>query len=75
MPILEDKDEALATRQSLSNLIASLLNRYKNNPKSNIKDILMLIAALNVLNGNTNNPEFAVATARRLISGSGTGKM
>lgn len=65
----QDQDSQDATKKSLTNLIATLLTRYRSQKDSNVKDILMLIAALTMINSPNASPNYTVATARRLISG------
>jgi hypothetical protein len=57
-----------AARLSLLTMIANSLNRYKTSDKGDIRGILMLIAALSLLNAS--NEPMATSTARRLVSSS-----
>lgn len=66
-----DQDNQDATKKSLTNLIASLLTRYRSQKDAPVKEILMLIAALTMLNSSNASSAYTVATARRLISGAG----
>jgi hypothetical protein len=68
---LPDQDSAEATKKSLTNVIATLLTRYRSQKDAPVKDILMLIAALTMLNSPNASTNYTVATARRLISGTG----
>lgn len=56
-----------ATRKSLVNIIANNLNRYKTSDKGDVKNMLMMIAALSLLNSKDNSG-LALNTARRLAS-------
>jgi len=56
-----------ATKKSLINIIANNLNRYKTSDKGDIKNMLMMIAALSLLNSKDNSG-LALNTARRLAS-------
>ena len=63
----EATDSLESSKDSLITMIASLLNRYKSTDRGDIKSILMLIAALQLLSsGGTSN--MTVSTARRLVS-------
>jgi hypothetical protein len=66
-----DQDTQDATKKSLTNLIASMLIRYRSQKDAPVKEILMLIAALTMLNSPNGSVNYTVATARRLISGTG----
>lgn len=68
---IPDQDNQDATKKSLTNLIATLLTRYRSQKDAPVKEILMLIAALTMLNSPNGSPAYTVATARRLISGAG----
>lgn len=56
-----------ATKKSLINIIANNLNRYKTSDKGDIKNMLMMIAALSLLNSKDNSG-LALNTARKLAS-------
>jgi hypothetical protein len=56
-----------ATKKSLINVIANNLNRYKTSDKGDVKNMLMMIAALSLLNSKDNSG-LALNTARRLAS-------
>lgn len=66
---IEKEDGQEATKKSLTTLIASMLTRYRTQKDPKIKEILMLLAALQVLNQPDADNHYTVATARRLISG------
>lgn len=56
-----------ATKKSLINIIANNLNRYKTSDKGDVKNMLMMIAALSLLNSKDSSG-LALNTARRLAS-------
>ena len=56
-----------ATKKSLINIIANNLNRLKTSDKADVKNMLMMIAALSLLNSKDNSG-LALNTARRLAS-------
>lgn len=56
-----------ASRRSLLTLIASTLNRYRSSNKTDTKSMLMLIAALGLLNAKDDS-NMTIAAARRLIT-------
>lgn len=69
----ENDDEAQsddATRKSLVNIIANNLNRLKTSDKGDVKNMLMMIAALSLLNSKDNSG-LALNTARKLASTTG----
>lgn len=55
------------TRKSLMTTIANTLLRYRSSKKADVKDVLMLIAAIGLLNSNDESG-LALSTARRLVS-------
>lgn len=61
-----DDDDNVNTRKAMTSLITSYLQRFANivDAKSD-RSLLLLIAALNVLNSNTEDT-YAVSTAKRL---------
>lgn len=63
----DDDDSSLETKNALISFITSNLYRYINSDSDNSKPLLMLIAALSVL--NTSNSTTAINTARRLATG------
>lgn len=66
--LIEEKDDSQSTdtRQNTLNFIASNFYRFTNAPdESDSKSLLMLIAALSVLNMGDDNPN-AVQVAKRL---------
>jgi len=65
--IEEDDDTSLETKNALVSFITSNLYRYINSDATDNKPLLMLIAALSVL--NTSNSTTALNTARRLATG------
>jgi hypothetical protein len=63
----QDDTEDLSTKKALVNFIASNLYRFANKPEGeNTKGLLLLIAALGVL--NTSDDPQAINTARRLAT-------
>jgi hypothetical protein len=56
-----------ATRKALVNIIANNLNRLKTSDKGDVKNMLMMIAALSLLNSKDNSG-LALNTARKLAS-------
>jgi hypothetical protein len=69
----QDDTEDLSTKKALVNFIASNLYRFANKPEGeNQKGLLLLIAALGVL--NTSDDPQALNTARRLASGALTAR-
>lgn len=56
-----------ATRKALVNIIANNLNRLKTSDKGDVKNMLMMIAALSLLNSKDNSG-LALSTARKLAS-------
>jgi hypothetical protein len=65
--IEEDDDTNLETKNALISFITSNLYRYINSDATDNKPLLMLIAALSIL--NTSNNTAALNTARRLATG------
>lgn len=66
----EKKENNLdATKDSLLAMIANSLNRYKSSDKGDVRGILMLIAALQMISAGGNS-NLAISTARRLVSSS-----
>lgn len=66
--LIEEKDDATQadTKQNTLNFIASNFYRFVNSPdESDSKSLLMLIAAISVLNMGEDNPN-AVQIAKRL---------
>jgi hypothetical protein len=59
------------TKKSVLNLIATSLNRQASSSDKDTRSILMLIAALGMLNAK-DDTGLSLSTARRLASGSGT---
>jgi hypothetical protein len=59
-----------SVRDTLVILIGNLLNKYKGSKSDNTKEVLMLIAALNLIDiaGESENKQL-LSVARRLISG------
>lgn len=69
----EDTDQDLSSKKALVNFIAANLYRFANKPEAdNIKSLLLLIAALGVLNASDDLQ--AVNVARRLATGALTVK-
>ena len=65
--IEEDDDTNLETKNALISFITSNLYRYINSDATDNKPLLMLIAALSII--NTSNNTAALNTARRLATG------
>lgn len=64
----EDDDSIGTTKKSVTNFVATNLNRFANSQDAaDLRAMLLLIAALNVLNTTEDNPN-AVQTARRLAN-------
>lgn len=66
--LIEDKDDSVQgdTKQATLNFIASNFYRFTNSPdETDSKSLLMLIAALGVLNMGDDNPN-AIQIAKRL---------
>jgi hypothetical protein len=67
----EEKDDESAsdegTRKSLINIIANNLNRLKTSDKADVKNMLMMIAALSLLN-TKDTSGLTLNTARKLAS-------
>ena len=66
-----DQDSQDTAKKTLTSLIATLLTRYRTQKDAPVKEILMLIAALTMLNSTNTSSNYTLATARRLISGPG----
>lgn len=66
-----DQDSQDTAKKTLTSLIATLLTRYRTQKDAPVKEILMLIAALTMLNSTNASSNYTLATARRLISGPG----
>lgn len=65
-----EEDDMESSRKSLLILIANALNKYRSSDKSDIKSMLMLIAALGLLNAKDES-NLSLSAARRLVT---TGK-
>lgn len=63
----EEPQSDEATRKALVNIIANNLNRLKTSDKGDVKNMLMMIAALSLLNSKDNSG-LALNTARKLAS-------
>lgn len=63
-----ETDNKENSKRALVTLIGTLLTKYKSQKDSNVKEILMLIAALNMLNVSDNDT-YSNSVARRLITG------
>lgn len=59
-------DTLMDTRKGVLNFITSNLYRFSNPDEKNNKALLMLVAALNVLNTASPDDTTAISTARRL---------
>ncbi len=67
---MEKENKSDSVRSTLVTLIGNLLARYKTSKKDNTKEILMLVAALSIINAGTEDDnKQSLAVARRLISG------
>lgn len=64
-----DSDDKNPTKDSLISMIANSLNRYKTSDKGDVRGILMLIAALQMLSAGGDS-NLSISTARRLVSSS-----
>lgn len=65
--LVEGQEEPdLSTKKALVNFIASNLYRFANKPEGDSKGLMLLVAALGVL--NTSDDLQAVNTARRLAT-------
>ena len=67
---MEKENKSDSVRSTLVTLIGNLLAKYKTSKKNNTKEILMLVAALSIINAGTEDDnKQSLAVARRLISG------
>lgn len=67
---MEKENKSDSVRSTLVTLIGNLLAKYKTSKKDNTKEILMLVAALSIINaGSEDDNKQSLAVARRLISG------
>jgi hypothetical protein len=67
---MEKENKPDSVRSTLVTLIGNLLAKYKTSKKDNTKEILMLVAALSIINAGTEDDnKQSLAVARRLISG------
>jgi hypothetical protein len=67
---MENENKSDSVRSTLVTLIGNLLAKYKTSKKDNTKEILMLVAALSIINAGTEDDnKQSLAVARRLISG------
>lgn len=66
--VLEAKDEEqdLSTKKALVSFIASNLFRFANKPEGDTKGLMLLVAALGIL--NTSDDPSAINVARRLAT-------
>jgi len=67
----EETSDEDNTKKSVLNLIATSLNRQASSSDKDTRSILMLIAALGMLNAK-DDTGLSLSTARRLASGSTT---
>lgn len=67
--MFEETENSEQTKKTLTTLIASMLARERSKKDSNTKDILMLLAALQILNSTDTNSSYNIGAARRLIQG------
>jgi hypothetical protein len=67
---MEKENKSDSVRSTLVTLIGNLLAKYKTSKKDNTKEILMLVAAVSIINAGTEDDnKQSLAVARRLISG------
>lgn len=64
----DQPDNKENSKRALVTLIGSLLSKYRSQKDSNVKEILMLIAALNMLSVSDDDT-YTNSVARRLITG------
>jgi hypothetical protein len=62
----KEEEQDLTTKKALVNFIASNLFRFANKPEGDTKGLMLLVAALGIL--NTSDDAQAVNTARRLAT-------
>ena len=62
----KEDEQDLSTKKALVNFIASNLFRFANKPEGDTKGLMLLVAALGIL--NTSDDAQAVNTARRLAT-------
>jgi hypothetical protein len=62
----KEDEQDLTTKKALVNFIASNLFRFANKPDGDTKGLMLLVAALGIL--NTSDDATAVNTARRLAT-------
>lgn len=62
----KDEEQDLSTKKALVNFIASNLYRFANKPEGDTKGLMLLVAALGIL--NTSDDQSAVNAARRLAT-------
>lgn len=63
----EKEDELESSRKSLLLMIANALNKYRSSDKADTKSMLMLIAALGLLNAKDES-NLTLSAARRLAT-------
>jgi hypothetical protein len=61
-----EEEQDLSTKKAIVNFIAANLYRFANNPKGDTKGLMLLVAALGIL--NTSDDATAINTARRLAT-------
>jgi hypothetical protein len=62
----KDEDFDLSTKKAIVNFIAANLYRFANKPEGDTKGLMLLVAALGIL--NTSDDATAVSVARRLAT-------
>ena len=60
------EEEELSTKKALVNFIAANLFRFANKPEGDVKGLMLLVAALGIL--NTSDDQTAINAARRLAT-------
>ena len=61
-----NEEEDLSTKKALVNFIAANLFRFANKPEGDTKGLMLLVAALSIL--NTSDDQTAINAARRLAT-------
>jgi hypothetical protein len=62
----KDDEQDLSTKKALVSFIAANLHRFANRPDGDTKGLMLLVAALGIL--NTGDDATAINTARRLAT-------
>jgi hypothetical protein len=61
-----EEEQDLSTKKAIVNFIAANLYRFANKPSGDTKGLMLLVAALGIL--NTSDDATAINTARRLAT-------